>query len=110
MAILHAHPGQAIDIHPLGADLPNARSTALFKSAELEVMRIILLAGKTVPPHGVPGEITLQALEGSIEISYDNTVQRLEAGQLLFLPGGVVHSLRALVDASALLTIVLKPR
>ncbi|MDO8652834.1 MAG: cupin domain-containing protein [Undibacterium sp.] len=110
MAILHAHPGQAIDIHPLGAELPHARSTALFKTAELEVMRMILPAGKSVPPHSVPGEITLQAIEGSIEIAYDNTVQRLEAGQLIFLPGGVVHSLKGLIDASVLVTIVLKPR
>ncbi|MDO8178652.1 MAG: hypothetical protein Q7T62_10445 [Undibacterium sp.] len=109
MAIPHASPGQAIDIQALGAGLHGARSTALFKTAELEVMRMILPAGKTIPPHSVPGEITIQAIEGSIEVTCGDIVQVLQAGQLMFLSGGAMHGLRGVVDASALVTIVLHP-
>ena len=39
---------------------------ALFKTEELEVIRLVLAAGKSLPPHKVPGEITIQCLEGRI--------------------------------------------
>lgn len=109
MAIPHAQPGQVIDIRPLGASLHEARSTALFKTAELEVIRMVLPAGKMIPPHSVAGEISIQAIEGSIEVTCGDLVQVLEAGQLMFLSGGAMHSLKGMVNASALVTIVLKP-
>src|SRR5688572_31348009 len=60
MAIEHAHSGQAVDVQPLGRDLSAQKTTALFKSNDLEVIRLVLLAGKSLPPHKVPGEITVQ--------------------------------------------------
>jgi len=108
MALPHAQPAQAIDVKPLGAALSGARSTALFKTDELEVMQLVLRAGKTVPAHKVPGEITVQCIEGIIEFTADGRVCTLHPGQLLYLPGGVVHSLVGVSDASALLTIVLR--
>ena len=108
MAISHANPGQPIDIKPLGPALAGARTLALFKSGELEVIRLILPAGKSLPPHRVPGEITIQCLEGRFEVTADGHTNVLEAGQLLYLPGGVLHHLLGLEDASGLLTIVLK--
>lgn len=110
MAILHAQPGQVIDLRPLGTSLQQARSTALFKTAELEVIRMVLPAGKTIPPHSVAGEISIQTMEGSIEVTCGDVVQVLEAGQLMFLSGGAMHSLKGIMYASALVTIVLKPR
>ena len=108
MALPHAQPAQAIDVKPLGSALPGARSTALFKTDELEVMHLVLHAGKALPAHKVPGEITVMCLEGSIEFTAEGRVCTLQAGQLLYLPGGVVHSLVGLSDASALVTIVLR--
>ena len=93
MALPHAHPVQPIDVKPLGAALPGARSRALFKTDELEVMHLVLHAGKALPPHKVPGEITVQCIEGIVEFTADGHVSLLQAGQLLYLPGGVVHSL-----------------
>ena len=60
MAIPHASSGEPIDVQPLGARLSGEKSIALFKSAQLEVVRMVLLAGKAMPVHQVPGEITLQ--------------------------------------------------
>ena len=108
MAIAHAQAALPIDVKPLGAALPGARSTALFKTDELEVMHLVLHAGKAVPPHKVPGEITVQCVEGVIEFTAYGQVRTLQAGQLLYLPGGVVHSLAGVGDASALVTIVLR--
>ena len=112
MAMPHAVAGQPVDVQPLGAALRSARTTALFKSHDLEVMRIVLLAGKRVPPHAVPGEITLQCLEGSVDVTAgdaaDSKTHRLTAGQLLYLAGGVLHGLIGIEDASVLVTIALR--
>ena len=107
MAIPHASSGQVVDILPADGTLPSPKSFALFKSDQLEVMRVVLPAGKAFPPHRVAGEITVQCLEGRIEISVDGATQQLRAGQLMHLAGGVLHGLVGLEDASALVTIVL---
>jgi quercetin dioxygenase-like cupin family protein len=108
MALTHAISGESIDVKPFGPRLQGERTFALFKSEQLEVMRLVLQAGQSVPPHKVPGEITIQCIEGRIAVSAHGRSQVLQTGQLLFLQGGVVHELSALEDASALLTIVLK--
>jgi quercetin dioxygenase-like cupin family protein len=107
MAIPHACSGQIVDILPSEGTLPSAKSFALFKSAQLEVMRVVLPAGKAFPPHRVAGQITIQCLEGIIDISVDGSSQVLRAGQLMHLDGGVMHGLVGIEDASALVTIVL---
>ena len=107
MAIVHAQPGQPVDVSPLGPRLAGEKTVALFKSDELEVIRLVLPAGKTLPPHKVPGEITIQCLEGRIAVGADGAQHLLAAGQLLYLGGGVLHDVTALEDASALVTIVL---
>ena len=108
IAFPHATSGQPLDIHPLGERLATAKTTALFKSRDLEVMRLVLLAGKSLPPHKVPGEITIQCLEGRLDVGLEDTTVTLAAGQMLFLAGGAIHAVHAVVDATALLTIALK--
>ena len=107
MAISHAASGQVVDIYSGGSGLPSSKTCALFKAAELEVMRLVIPAGKAFPRHSVSGEITVQCLEGKIEFASQGTKQVLRAGQLLYLSGGVEHSLLALEDAAVLVTIVL---
>lgn len=109
MAIPHASPGQALDVRPLGGRLSSDKTSALFKSADLEVMRLVLLGGKSLPQHKVPGEITIHCLEGSLDVELDDATVRLEAGQLLFLTGNATHAVKAVTDASALVTIALRP-
>jgi quercetin dioxygenase-like cupin family protein len=108
MAIDHARPGQAIDVRPLGSNLPAHKTTALFKSEDLEVMRLVLVAGKSLPAHKVPGEITVQCIEGALDVTAEGTSHLLRAGQLLHLSGGVLHGVTALDDSSALVTVALK--
>ena len=107
MAISHMNSGEPIRLMPFGKTIEGERSVALFKSEQLEVIRLVLTAGKSLPAHSVPGEITLQCLEGSLEVTAEGQVQTLLANHLMFLAGGVDHTLLAVSDATVLLTIVL---
>ena len=108
MAIPHSQPGDLIDVRPLGAALADTRSHALIKSADLEVIRVVLLAGQDMPPHATAGEITIQCLEGRVGLTCGAGARELAAGQLILISGGDIHGLRAVNDASLLLTIALK--
>ncbi|MEP6588557.1 MAG: cupin domain-containing protein [Polaromonas sp.] len=108
MAIAHAESGQLIDVQPLGNQFSEARNVALFKSDGLEVMRLVMPAGKTMPSHWVKGEITVHCLEGEVDLVAHGKTQRMKAGQLVWLQGGVDHALTAVRDSSLLLTIVLR--
>jgi quercetin dioxygenase-like cupin family protein len=107
MALEHAQPAQPWDVRPLGAAIAGQASQALFKSRQLEVLRLVLPAGRSLPEHRVAGELTLHCLEGALAVEAQGATHRLAAGQLLYLPGGVPHSVRAEQDASALMTLVL---
>lgn len=54
------------------------------------------------------GAITIQCIEGSIEVSALGRLEVLHRGELLYLPGGAQHALHAREDASALVTIALR--
>lgn len=107
MAMPHAGSGELIPIRPLGVDLPQHRTRALVKTARLELVRLVLLAGKSLPSHQVPGDITLQCLEGAVMLSLGAHTQPLRAGELVYLAGGTAHGLLALEDTSLLVTMVL---
>jgi quercetin dioxygenase-like cupin family protein len=109
MAIPHAEPGQPLDVRPLGERLAAEKTTALFKSRDLEVIRLVLAAGKSLPAHRVPGEITIHCLEGRLGVDLEDSIVQLEAGQMMFLRGEATHGVSALADATALVTIALKP-
>jgi quercetin dioxygenase-like cupin family protein len=108
MAIPHARPAEVIDVHPLGAQMKEAQTTTLVKTDALEVIRLVLPAGKEVKPHEVPGEITVQCLEGNVAFCAGDSECELTAGKLVYLAGSDKHSLRAVEDASLIVTILLK--
>ena len=108
MAIPHALPAQAIDVRPFGPQLAKEKTVALFKSDDLELIRLVLPAGKAMPAHKVAGDVVLHCLEGQLEVSAANRQQALLAGQLLHLPGNMLHAVKAIEDSSALLTIVVR--
>jgi quercetin dioxygenase-like cupin family protein len=107
MALHHLESGEVANLMNQGGDALSMQSVALFKSEQLEVIRLRLPLGKSMPMHQVAGEITVQCLEGVIDFETPQGVQRLQVGQLVFLLGGVPHSLLAVEDASVLVTIVL---
>jgi quercetin dioxygenase-like cupin family protein len=107
MAIPHAKPGEVIDIRPLGTALSGRVTTTLIKTDALEVLRLMIPARTEIARHQVPGEITVQCLEGEVVFNVDGTDRQLAAGDLLLLSGGTPHALRAGRDSSVLVTIQL---
>lgn len=74
------------------------------------MIRLVLLAGNELPPHEVPGDITVLCLEGKVAFSVGNLVREMTAGVFLYVEGGGKHSLRASEDSSLLVTIALKDK
>ncbi len=108
MAIPHAESADVLDIRPLGAELKDAKTTTLIMTDCLEVIRLVLPADKEIKPHNVPGEVTVQCLEGNVVFSTETSKWELTAGKLLFLRGSDEHALRAVEDSSLLVTILLE--
>lgn len=107
MAIPHANPGDVIDVRPLGPALATAKTSTLLKTPNIEVVRLVMAAGKEIAEHKARGEITVQCLEGRIAFTALGTTRELAAGQLVYLAPGEPHSVRCVEDASFLLTILL---
>jgi len=108
MAVPHARPAEVIDIRPLGETLQDAQTTTLVTTDCLEVIRLVLPRGKEIERHHVPGEITVQCLEGKVVFSAEESECELTAGKLLYLSGSDEHALRAVEDSSLLVTILLQ--
>lgn len=90
---------------PLGTKLQTSLTHTILKAPQLELMRIVLLVGKEMHEHKVPGEITVQCIEGHLEFRAFEKVLMLAPGDLVHLPASELHSLKAIEDSSVLLTI-----
>jgi quercetin dioxygenase-like cupin family protein len=108
MAIFHLSSGEVTSVLPLGDTLEQTQTTALFRERQLEVMRLVMPAGKGMPEHAVNGPITVQCIEGEVIFSFGNTDRLMRAGDLLYLAAGIPHKLAAIRSASVLVTIVLE--
>ena len=107
MAIPHARPGEVVDVRPFGSALADSKTSTLFKTEDIEVVRIVMSAGKEISEHEAPGEIIVQCLEGRIAFTTMGKAKELAAGQLLHLAAEEPHSVKCFEDASFLLTILL---
>lgn len=108
MAIPHAASGELIDVRPLGENLPRTSSTTLVRAEHLEVFRLVLAAGKSAPEHKASGAITIQCLEGAVELDVHGLVRILRAGSMVYLSDAEPHGVKALEDSSLLVTILLR--
>lgn len=106
MAIPHAQPGDVIDVRPLADALASSRTEALVKTPQVEVIRMVLPAGKELSEHKAPGDITVLCLEGRMTFRAMNKTHELRAGDMLYLLAGEPHSVNAIEATSFLLTIV----
>jgi quercetin dioxygenase-like cupin family protein len=73
----------------------------------VEVIRLVVPAGKHIAEHKAKGELVVQCLEGRVDFTAFGNMQSLEPGTLLYLPAGEPHSLTGVQDASLLLTVLL---
>jgi len=108
MALEHAKPGEVIALTHADEDISTFSSIALTKTGQIELIRLVLPAGKEMPEHHVKGEITFLCLSGEISFITRGQPTPLKAGEMLYLEGGAPHAVRALADSVALLTIVLR--
>ncbi len=109
MALPHAASGDIVNLRPLASRVEDTPSSAFIRDAHIEVLRLVLPAGREVPEHAVEGPITLHCLEGLLEVRAHGADRPLRASELMYLAGGVRHALRAIEDTSALLTVVRVP-
>jgi quercetin dioxygenase-like cupin family protein len=107
MAIPHAKPGEIVDVRPLGSALASAQTQTLVRAGQMEIIRLVVPAGKEIEEHKAKGEIVVQCLEGRVAFTALGKTQNLEAGKLLYLPTGEPHTVKGVEDASLLLTILL---
>jgi quercetin dioxygenase-like cupin family protein len=107
MAIPHAKSAEIVDVHPLGATLATGVTRTLVKTKAIEVIRLVIHAGKEIPLHKAPNEITVQCLEGRVAFTAEGQTQELTAGQLLYLAAGEPHALKGIENSSLLVTILL---
>lgn len=105
MSLHHAASGEVINLSPLGPQLAETASQALFKTSQLEAMRLILPAGKEIQEHKVTGDFTLHCLEGRVEIRLEDRTEELQPGQMLYVAAEEPYSIRSLDDASLLMTL-----
>lgn len=107
MAIPHAQPGQIVDVRPLGSSLPTTQTRTLLRAEQVEVIRLVVPAGKEIHEHLAKGEIIVHCLEGLVDFAAFGKTRQLRAGELLYLPTGEAHTVKGIENSSILLTILL---
>ena len=108
MALPHAQLFDVISVRPLGTALTDAVSTSLIKTDRIQLLHLVLPAHRDMPEHRVDDECTLHCLEGEVEVVTGGATRRLSAGELLVMPAGQAHGVRARLDSAVLLTLLLR--
>ena len=80
------------------------QKNVLISTPTLQVVQLHLSAGKQIPPHSAPGEITVQLMRGRVAFHVDDQTHDLIPGTLLYVGTGQTHSLEALEDSRLLVT------
>ncbi|MSR56926.1 MAG: cupin domain-containing protein [Planctomycetaceae bacterium] len=106
MGIEHEPSGKIIDIRPLGTKIDAARTSTLVKTPAFELLRLVIHKGREISQHAAPGDLIIQCLEGEIEFTSKGKLSVLHAGDLMYLPNGEPHSLKATYNSSLLVTIL----
>jgi quercetin dioxygenase-like cupin family protein len=78
----------------------------LVRAEQVEVIRLVVPAGKEIPEHKSKGEVVVHCLEGRVAFTASGKTQALEAGHLLYLPTGEPHSVKGIENASLLVTVL----
>ena len=108
MATHQAAPGEIVNLVTWADDQPNARTKAIVKTDEIELIRLSLPSGKELPNHKVSGPITVHCIKGKIEFTAMGATQELSPGELVHLMPGEPHAVRAIENSVVLLTIIFK--
>src|SRR5262249_56052511 len=102
MAIPHAKPGEVVDVRPLGSALASAQTKTVVRAEQVEVIRLVVPAGKEIEEHKAKGEIVVHCLEGRVAFTAFGKTQNLEPGKLLYLPTRDPHTVNGTANPSLL--------
>lgn len=112
-----APPDGAVDLMALGNEVlaqaselqtgRSARTLTPGAGARLKQTLLALTEGAELQEHRAPGAATIQVLRGEVRMQAQATTLELSAGQWALIPDEL-HDLRALSDATLLLTVATK--
>ncbi|MBQ5949960.1 cupin domain-containing protein [Massilia sp. ST3] len=109
MALQHAVSGERIALERGDDDIAHFTSVALVKTEHMELMRLVVPKERPIPEHRVEGEVTILCLEGELAVDAHGRTTALKPNEMVYLAGGEPHTIRALKDAVALMTILMGP-
>ena len=78
----------------------------MVKTANVEIIHVVILAGETIPRHEAQGEIVFHCLEGQVSLFALGKTLELRAGQLFYFSINEPFSIRATERSSLLVTII----
>lgn len=107
MALPRPDNAEVFNVHPTGEQYTEFFSRALVRTQDLEVVRLVMPAGSELKEHGVEGALTLQCVEGVIELEACGKRVCLRENEMTYLQAREVHAVHAIKNAVVLLTIVL---
>jgi len=81
-------------------------SRTLIKKPTGTVTLFAFDTGQELSEHTAPFDALVQAVEGRVELTIGGSPVRLAAGQVVVMPAGVVHAVRATERFKMLLTMV----
>ena len=106
MALHHAAPGEVVDLASWGDETPDSGTKAIVKTEKMELIRMVIPAGREISSHQLASPIVVHCLKGNLEFHAMGDTRTLEPGQLLYLEPNETHSLKACEEVEVLLTIV----
>lgn len=77
----------------------------VFDLEQAKQVRITLPKGVKLDDHKSPKQISVQVLKGKVKFGVEGEVLELDTLDMIFLEGGVMHSLEGLEDSIVGLTI-----
>ena len=106
MALKHLAPGEMAHAGPLGDALPGTRTFTLVRTDDLQIFRLVLRAGADLAEHAVPGAMVFHCIEGEVIFRAPGCELRMHAGDLTHVGAATPHSVHAVTDMSALVTVL----
>jgi quercetin dioxygenase-like cupin family protein len=101
-----AIPGEAIVVAPADTTRMTSLATTLVRTSQVEVIQLIVPAGRNVPTHEAQGDLLVHCLEGRVSLAALGKDHQLKSGQLLYLTINEPFSIRGIENASLLVTII----
>jgi quercetin dioxygenase-like cupin family protein len=87
-----------------GWEQTDCNGITLFKTDNLTSVLICMHTGSRIGENSIDGTVTIQVVEGEVELTADEEVITLHTGQIVMLHHDVTHSLLATEETVMLLT------